>query len=1266
MAFVPALPQFDFLAGGGEMGARTRALDWTRTPLGSPATWPQSLKTIIRMVLHSRYAMWMFWGPEFTFFCNDAYLPTLGMKGKWALGARSDKVWEEIWPDLLPRIKQVLERGEATWDEGLLLFLERNGFLEETYHTFSYSPIHNDDSTIAGMLCVVTEVTDRVIGERRLRTLRDLAARSAGTENVGQVFRRQEAVLRKNLNDLQFSALYLLDDAQEGGELGWHTGNAPMDMLPERSNLSDLSARWPIAQLQQQGRAVLLKNFTAPSGKVSAALWSEPIRQVLVLPVRGSGVAPLIGFLIVGLSPRLKFEEEYRDFLGLIASQVAAALADARAYEAERKRAEALQEIDRTKTAFFSNVSHEFRTPLTLILGPLADTLNEGDLPSLAKDRIELAHRNSLRLLRLVNSLLDFSRIEAGRAQATYESTDLAALTRDLASLFRSTIERAGLRFEVSCDPLPKSVYVDREMWEKIVLNLLSNAFKFTVAGSIRVELTSTPDFAVLAVTDTGVGIPATEVPRLFERFHRVETTQGRTHEGSGIGLALVLELVKLHGGEIRATSVLGAGSTFTVELPYGVRHVPAERVRAQPLPPLAPAATAQAFVQEALRWLPDTADRLPAQEIAEEQSSKLDRRFAATFGARIILAEDNADMRAYVRDLLAPLYEVEAVSDGAEALSAVRRQRPALILSDIMMPNLDGFGLLSAVRADTIIHDIPIILLSARAGEGSRVEGLDAGADDYLVKPFSGRELLARVGALIELTQLRQAGEERLRLAIEGARMGTWDWDLQRDVVHWSVSHFETLGYVPNRDGVASYQMWRACWHPEDAPRIESELQQALASLSRYHSEYRIRRADTGETRWLSVYGRMLGEQGTATRNIGIFLDITDRKLAENALLDADRHKDEFLATLAHELRNPLGPIRNAARILGTANLAPEKLAWCREVIQRQTEHMALLLDDLLDVSRITLGRLQLKKESVPIASIVEAAVEMVRPLLASRNHSLAVTLPQSPVLLEVDPLRIAQVLGNLLTNAAKYTEPGGQITVEARALQQSVEIVVSDTGIGLEPASIERIFAMFSQVDSVIDRSEGGLGIGLALVRGLVELHGGSVWAHSEGLGRGSRFVFQLPGVTRRVSASVKPMHPLSPSAKGWRIVIADDNRDAATSLAMLLEIAGHEVRLANDGAEALALIESFQPQAAFIDIGMPLLNGYEVARRVRRQAWGADMRLIAVSGWGQDHNKRQAHQAGFDHHLTKPFEPSQPELLLQQLFGAPDTADAPARRS
>ncbi|MGA7399292.1 MAG: response regulator [Candidatus Sulfotelmatobacter sp.] len=760
-----------WVRGGGAVGKLVREFDWTKTPLGAMEEWPQSLKTVVRVLLTSRFAMWMSWGPELTFLYNDDYARmTLGKKHPWALGRPSQEVWTEIWDDIGPRIHRVLDSGEATWDEALLLFLERSGYREETYHTFSYSPLSGDDGRVAGHLCVVTEETDRIIGERRLKTLRSLAGELNQTITEEDVVACIARCLGENQKDLPFTLLYLFTEDGNEAHLACQTGiEEHHPAAPESIPLCEKNQPWPISKLLPGNVSIVVENLLERFESVPSGSWDKSPWRALLLPITSQGQDKPAGVIVTALNPYRPLDVSYAGFINLVAGQIAASIANARAYSAEKKRAEALAEIDRAKTAFFSNVSHEFRTPLTLMLGPLHDLLarSQTHLSPTAKEQLDLVSRNGARLLRLVNTLLDFSRLEAGRVQAVYLATDLGRFTSELASVFRSATDKAGLRLIVDCSDLGEPVYVDRDMWEKVVLNLISNAFKFTFEGEISVSVHRADNLAELRVRDTGVGIPAEAIPKLFERFNRVPNMPSRTHEGSGIGLALVHELVKLHGGSLSVESTVGQGSTFVVRIPFGQSHLASGQMGGS-RSLSSTAMGAKPFVEEALRWLPDSTPG--SDEIFSVQDELLPVPCPpvseTAVRPRVLVADDNSDMRQYLSRLLSEQYEVKTVADGQAALQAALKTPPDLIVSDVMMPVLDGFELLKALRGDEQTRTIPVILLSARAGEESRVEGLEAGADDYLIKPFSARELLARVSGRLEIARLQRDRETQLRIS--------------------------------------------------------------------------------------------------------------------------------------------------------------------------------------------------------------------------------------------------------------------------------------------------------------------------------------------------------------------------------------------------------------------------------------------------------------------------------------------------------------------
>ena len=570
------------------------------------------------------------------------------------------------------------------------------------------------------------------------------------------------------------------------------------------------------------------------------------VSDAIVLPVTSVQQDRPVGVLIAGINPTRKLDPEYKTFFDLLTSQVATAIQNARAAEDALKRAEALAEIDRAKTVFFSNVSHEFRTPLTLMLGPVEDLLSRDhdDLSPDAKSQLELVRRNGARLFRLVNTLLDFSRIEAGRMQVLYQPTDLSAFTQELASVFRSVTERAGLRLRLDCPSLGDPVYIDRDMWEKIVFNLISNAFKFTFEGEIDVSLLQTGDAVELLVRDTGVGIPAKELPRLFDRFHRVQNTRSRTHEGSGIGLALAHELVKIHGGSMRVESTVGAGTTFIVSIPLGSAHLPAERIgRTREL--ASTAIGASVFLEEVLGWLPDVGGY--SSEVPPASGAELmpvSRRLVSGHAGRphVLVVDDNADMRSYLRRLLAERYEVEAVSNGRRAFESAQERPPDLILTDVMMPELDGFGLLRELRSNPGTRTIPVILLSARAGEESRVEGMEHGADDYLIKPFSARELLARVHTHLELSRVRKLNEDVLRqrtaqfeTLLDAAPMGVYVVDADFRIQHLNPTARNAFGNIPNLEGRDFEEAIRILWPSGYADEIVAQFRHTLETGEPY-----------------------------------------------------------------------------------------------------------------------------------------------------------------------------------------------------------------------------------------------------------------------------------------------------------------------------------------------------------------------------------------------------------------------------------------------
>ena len=1643
-----------FLSGGKEMGRLIRSMDWSKTSLGPVADWPQSLRTTVSICLASDLPICVIWGPGLVQLYNDAYRVICGGKHPRSMGQNFSECWKEAWPVIGEAHNSALS-GEPAFLEVQPIFLERHGFVEECFFTFSFSPIRDEAGRVGGLFHPVIEMTTQMLSERRTRALRDLAAQTGKAKSVGEALALAAQTLAQYDLDLPFTLFYAVEPGGDEARLIGATGLDKETVASPSTVLlgAEKQSPWPLWEVVRTGSVVQIDNVKHRLGTACLGPYPEPPDSALAFPIISSGIDHPVAIFVAGISARLLMNDAYRDFYDLVTSSVTSAVSNARAHEEERRRANALADLDRAKTAFVSNVSHEFRTPLTLMLGPVEDALaapNEQLLP-LQREQMEVVYRNGLRLQRLVNSLLDFSRIEAGRVRATYEPTALADLTTDLASNFRAACEKAGLKLRIDCPSLSEPVLVDRPMWEKIVLNLLSNAFKFTFEGEITVSMRLAGSATELRVQDTGTGIAAGEIPLLFERFHRIDNARGRTHEGSGIGLALVQELVKLHGGSISVESEVGVGTTFTVSIPLGSQHLPHDQLGSSDAAALS-TLKASPFVEEALRWLPD-ADPSPAastalpqlQEPAAGPASPLIQK-ADDDRPLVLVADDNADMRKYIVRLLAQRYRTEAVPDGESALAAARARVPDLILTDVMMPRLDGFGLLQALRADPLTSGVPVIMLSARAGEESRIDGMQEGAVDYLVKPFSARELLARVTAHLQMAQMRresgaaiQASEEQFRALVSASadvvyRMnadwtemrhlhgrefiadthepncswlekyihpddrrhvlqtvhdailtksafelehrvlqidGTLGWTFSRAIplmakdgrvvewlgmasdatarkhaqqalkdseqkfrtlfnsmdegycliemifdadarptdyrflelnpafekhtglrnaqgrrireiapdneAHWfetygrvavtgvpirfvnqakeldgrwfdvyafrlggngsnqvailftDISHrkasedalkasenrsrtilesitdgfyaldadwrftyintagerilerakgeligkrvwevypgavgsefeqvyrrvasgqgsesitahysdldrwFELTAY-PAPQGLSVYfrdvteqkqieerlraseerrrlaleaaelgtwhvepltratktdaryraifgttQEWTdyfkaiAVIHPDDQPAVL----QAVAAATRlddpipYAIEYRIVHPD-GSLHWVFAKGRSTFEGGGTMRRVvsfdGTVADITDRKRGEEererlvaCLQDQDRRKDEFLATLAHELRNPLAPIRNGLQIMRLAPGNAEATERIHSMMERQLGQMVHLIDDLLDLSRISRGKIDLRKERIELGSAIAQAVETSRPLIALAEHELLIELPPGPIFVDADLTRLTQIFSNLLNNAAKFTARGGQLRLAVELVGADAVISVTDNGIGIPTQMLAHVFEMFTQVEGGLQGSQGGLGIGLSIVQRLVQMHGGSVEARSEGPGTGSKFVVRLPVALQLVGNKLADEANPDCATKRLRILVADDNVDSAESLAMLLTLEGNETQTAHDGLQALDVAATFRPDAILLDIGMPMLNGYEVCRRLRQQVWGKTIVVIALTGWGQEEDKRRSLEVGIDFHLVKPVDHA---ALKKLLSGVTDSRAKPSR--
>ena len=1072
----------DFLRSGGEMGQLVRSVDWARTPLGPVELWPQSLRTTVSLCLSSTFPILIAWGPERVQIYNDSYRPICGDKHPQSMGQR----FNECWASALPVVGHIVDRaqsGQGSYLENLRMFLDRNGYLEEAFMTFSFSPVQDESGEVGGLFHPITEVTEKMLSSRRSRVLRDLSASIRDAKSLTQIAARLADGYAEYALDLPFWQLYALNEDGSGGQLlggaGLPNGHVPDSLWPFHQLVTH---RAPIAEIDIAGRLAAWEGGPYP----------EPPHTAVLIPLEPLGAAVPVACLVAGVSARRALDPTYRAFYESLGSTVTSALASVRAYELEQQRAAALVEIDRAKTSFFSSVSHEFRTPLTLMLGPLEHlvaTVSRVD----QREELEVVQRNGLRLLKLVNTLLDFSRIEAGRIHASFEPVDLAVLTSDLASTFRSLVEKAGLFLTVDCTPLLEPLWVDREMFEKIVFNLLSNAFKFTLEGGITVALRPRDKTVELSITDTGTGIPAHELPRIFERFHRVQGAVGRSYEGSGVGLALVHELVNLHGGEIRAASRFGEGTTFAVVLPMGTAHLTEEQLQAARTIRSARTA-ARTYVGEAEHWSASSGNALAVT--TGEQLAPSSRHQGVT--GRIVVADDNADMRAYITKLLQGQFSVEALPDGLAALDAIRSEPPDLVLSDVMMPGLDGFGLLAALKGDPRTSNIPVILLSARAGEEATIEGIRAGASHYLVKPFNARELIARIEGTIMIARAQARLSEVLETVTDAFFVTDRDWRF----VHTNASH-ERLSHR-DRAEIVGRTLWEVF---PDAADPASKYWNELSRCMRERLAVRFEDYYAPLDIWTDVQAYPGPEGGIAA----FCRDISIEKREGQRLQREAEFQQQLVGIVSHDLRNPLNTV-----LIGASSLLDrdDLDAFTVRVvvrIQAATERATRLVRDLLDFTQARLGGgIAIARRSMDFHVCVENAVDEMRAAFPARE--ILFTRDGVDSNGQWDSDRLIQVVHNLLTNALKYGAAAAPVMISSRTNAAGATLFVHNMGEPIPDSDLPTLFEPMRRGAGRTDSVGGSVGLGLYIVQQIVRAHGGDVSVRSTS-DAGTTFTVQLP---------------------------------------------------------------------------------------------------------------------------------------------------------
>ncbi|KAK4687012.1 hypothetical protein P7C73_g3098, partial [Tremellales sp. Uapishka_1] len=1367
--------------------------DWSQTPLGPREFWPQSLKTI---------EIWASIGP----------LSELVLSGT--------PVYKE---DDFLLFKQLPHQGTRTY---------------EMYHSWMWVPVVQEDGSFGGLWNATIDTTKKVLAERRLIPVREMGERTSIARTMKELDEAVIEILSANPKDVPFAALYHVERSENdertarqvvatksdtlysnvilrlGGCVGIpdkhpstpstlrmsitsrsrdfrSPGNAAFStalLSPTMSHSSESAhpgenvdshfgaamKHWPIKEALETKRLVLVEDCSSLIKDFPVRVWDELPDAAVVVPIANDsdeGVPHAV--LVVGLSVRRPFDDDYEAFIHVLRLQLASGLAAVRSYEAERQMIDELGQLDRAKSLLFSNISHELRTPLTLVSGPLDDLLRETP-EGPRRESLVMARRNVRRLTRLVSTLMDVSRLEAGRLKGSFHPVVLGVFTRDLAALFRAAIEKNKLSFVVDCDTSRQNTFVDPEHWEKIVFNLIGNALKYTMQGHIHVNLTYGANEAVFSVGDSGVGIPSSDLGLVGERFHRVASVS-RSHEGTGIGLALVKELIKLHAGTLeidshtKEESADGShGSVFRVRIPLGTEHIPEDSLSLDPTTGVAQMTYGQGIVDEAMQWNRDRDSS--SVDSASESGSGANSGESSGQGSRgldpstlyfkkedvVMLVDDSYDTRRYMRSIFAPFCTVVEARDGKEAVEMITKSQPDLIVSDIMMPNLDGFGLLHAIRGSKGLRLIPIILLTARGGDEATVNGIMAGADDYLAKPFNARELIARAHMQLQMGKRRKhledAFEERtaeLRTLSQYLPVGIFRCSDDGTFSYANEAWYRMSSYPTGKEVTN--------WGDYIAEPYKSTVQNLWDRMLQQNTATETTEWQWTNGRWVTTRIIRLDVVAPGLKGIlGCVTDITERKHyeeaqrlrvveAEERRLEAEEAKrqQELLIDITscvdsrmpghvahrtdvrHEIRNPISSLMQCSALVKTnvnslleqfERATAEKVPFVptQQLVTTMKEDLEALesiyqcglsqeriSNDVLSLGRIQLDMLQMFDVDTDIREEAQKVVSIFQNEARMKRISLVLKIGESIDrlginVIKIDPVRLGQVVTNLLSNGIRFTstsvirqielsfdlsfEPpadsscvmpeGSTLTLSTNKVKDDMPIylyvAVKDTGPGLTPKELDMLFQRFSQVSPKTHTIFGGSGLGLFVCRKITDLMGGRIEVASEH-GKGSTFRFFVEARTSQTQkrqsdeASRSSRSPLKKRNTGRtaslgprpHVLIVEDNLINQTVLMRQLKHVGLTCEVANNGLEALEKIRKSasietpsggQPyDCVLMDLEMPVMDGLTAVKHIREEEAAGKLSLslvIALTGNARQGQIDEAKAAGMDEVVIKPY--------------------------